>query len=212
MEPAAGKIDPQMSYGGFLHIPFRLYLGIEQPRLLVGSGTQNEFPRVSRALKLVFLAKTRQIQQLFVQREAVSDLAGQGGFPLQRDGGENRSGTAPHCFVCQDGRLAQIPVGPGQVVAVPSLRDSLPLDLLLGIEYRLAEQLRALELAFVNVAAQWFHTPFVWQPTYIPHYTRESNRIFIASASPAPAGTVLQIASTFLRPEPPNRFDHFSGR
>jgi hypothetical protein len=139
MKSTTAEVDPQMSYGGFLRIVFRFHLGIKQPRLSVGSGTQNKFAGVSGVVQLVLRTKNRQIQQLLMQREAVSDLTGQGGFPFQRGGGKNRANTVPYRFVLQRRGPVRISVSPGQVIAVPSIRDSLPLDLFPGIEHRLAK-------------------------------------------------------------------------
>ncbi len=64
VEPAAAKVEPDMAYNPQLLI--LLHLGIEQPRLLGGSGAQDKFARVRGAFQMVLLAKTRQIQQLLV--------------------------------------------------------------------------------------------------------------------------------------------------
>ena len=63
VEPAAAKVEPDMAYRASCCVLLRFHLGIEQPRLLMGSGAQNEFPGVRGLFQLVLLAETRQIQQ-----------------------------------------------------------------------------------------------------------------------------------------------------
>ena len=41
-------------------------------------------------------------------------------------------------------------------------RNRFPLNLQAGEKHRLSEQLRTLKLVLVNVATQWFHSPFLF--------------------------------------------------
>ena len=185
VQPAAAKVKTQVAYRSGSRVLLRLSQGIEQPRFLAGrSGAQHIFSRVTGTVQVVFLAEARQIQQLLVQREAVFELAGPGGLPLQRDRGEDAANAVPHRPVLQCNRLRRVPVRPCQVITVPILRDGLPFDGQARIEHRLAEQLRTLECILVNVAAQWVHTffPCIGSNNQYHIFPQKSTKIFTASA------------------------------
>ena len=158
-----------MSHSTFCGVLFRFHLGIEQARLLNGSGPQNKFSGIAGTGEIVLPAEGTQVRHFSGEDERILDLPDFGRGTFQRNGGEDCANASPYDVVHDCGRLVRAPLGSAQIIAMPALRDRFAGNALSGVQHRPAEQLRVLHLIRVNIGGQWFHSFLIGlQPTYMP--------------------------------------------
>ena len=133
VESAVAKIHTQMSHSTFCGVLFRFHLGIEQARLLNGSGPQNKFSGIAGTGEIVLPAEGTQVRHFSGEDERILDLPDFGRGTFQRNGGEYCANASPYDVVHDCGRLVRAPLGSAQIIAMPALRDRFAGNALSGV-------------------------------------------------------------------------------